>query len=204
MLARVVSIKVALALVTVALGAATAFATTTGGDHAQPEAAANRQPIHSERGDGNETGERGNAPAGAAEESAEVDNHGRPPHAETPSDEAGNAAATGPDATGPAMSGLCQAFAKTSEPANASNKQGSVAYRNLAEAAAAAGQSVADFCEDATAPSHGEERDSSNGSADSRPSDIPPTGTAHDTDPSDSHGPDSPPESPESVRSSRP
>jgi hypothetical protein len=50
--------------------------------------------------------------------------------------------AKGPDATGPAKHGLCTAFAR-----NAGHAKGhSVAFRDLRNAAAAAGKSVTQFC----------------------------------------------------------
>ena len=207
MLAKVLSIKLALTLVVV-FCAATAFAAATSGDRPQPEAkldaladvaetgagnpAFDRQPIQSERG-GRGTGEQDNAATAATRPS------------DATSGEAGSRAATGPDATGQAKFGLCQAFAGATDAVDASNKEGSVAYRNLAEAAAAAGESVADFCKDVTPPTSGDARQGANQpSTGSRPTDIPPTRSAAGTDRSDSPGPDSPPGSPEDRMPARP
>jgi hypothetical protein len=211
MLAKVLSIKLALTLVVV-FGAATALAAATSGDRPQPEAkldaladvaetgagdpALDRQPIQSERG-GRGSGGQGNAATAATRPS------------DATSGEAGSRTATGPDATGQAKFGLCQAFAGATDAVDASNdasnKEGSVAYRNLAEAAAAAGESVADFCKDVTPPTSGDARQGANQpSTGSRPTDIPPTGSAAGTDRSDPPPPDSPPGSPEDRMPARP
>jgi hypothetical protein len=211
MLAKVLSIKLALTLVVV-FGAATAFAAATSSDRPQPEAkldaladvaetgagdpAFDRQPIQSEQG-GRGSGGQGNAGTAATRPS------------DATSGEAGSRTATGPDATGRAKFGLCQAFAGATDAVDASNdasnKEGSVAYRNLAEAAAAAGESVADFCKDVTPPTSGDARQGANQpSTGSRPTDIPPTGSAAGTDRSDPPGPDSPPGSPEDRMPARP
>lgn len=55
----------------------------------------------------------------------------------------------GPDANGPAKAGLCEAVASGSENGRA-HKANSVAFRNLAKAAADAGQSTEAFCADVT------------------------------------------------------
>jgi hypothetical protein len=214
MLAKVISIKLALTFVVV-FGAATAFAAATSGDRPQPEAkldaladvaetgAGNpvfdRQPIQSERG-GRGIGGQDNAPTAATRRS------------DATSGEAGSRTATGPDATGQAKFGLCQAFAWTTDAVDASNgasngassKEGSVAYRNLAEAAAAAGQSVADFCRDVSPPSGDARQGANQPSTGSRPTDVPPTGSAPGTDRPDPHRPDLPPGSPEDRTPARP
>jgi hypothetical protein len=56
---------------------------------------------------------------------------------------------TGPDATGPAKFGLCTAFASGQGGTNG-GKNDAVAFRNLQTAAETAGQSVEEFCADAT------------------------------------------------------
>jgi hypothetical protein len=54
-----------------------------------------------------------------------------------------NSAAVGPDANGPAKAGLCNAF--LTDNGHAKNTD-AVAFRNLTDAATAAGQTVAEFC----------------------------------------------------------
>ena len=55
----------------------------------------------------------------------------------------------GPDPSGPAKFGLCNAYAQGQGGTNG-GKYDSVAFKNLANAATAAGQSVQDFCKGAT------------------------------------------------------
>src|SRR5207302_3677651 len=55
----------------------------------------------------------------------------------------------GPDVTGSAKSGLCNAYASGQGRTNG-GKNNSVAFRNLQNAAKAAGQSVEQFCQGAT------------------------------------------------------
>jgi hypothetical protein len=216
MLARAVSIKVALVLIIAALGAATAFASTTSGDRPQRKATENApagaggtgptfrmHPVQPDEVGGEEAGERGDAPTVTTGDAANAKTLRPTRRAEASNGGAGNGAATGPDATEQASFGLCQAFADTNQPVDVRNGEGSVAYRNLAEAAAAAGQSVADFCEDVPSPSAGEERQRANhGAASSEPNDIPPT--APDADRSDVRGPNSPPESRDGSNAPRP
>ena len=64
-------------------------------------------------------------------------------------DHSSGSAPTGPEATGSARSGLCSAFPGGQGGANG-RKSDSVAFQNLQKAAAAAGQSVEQFCTGAT------------------------------------------------------
>jgi hypothetical protein len=48
----------------------------------------------------------------------------------------------GPDVTGPAQFGLCTAWSASGKPKN----PGAIAFKNLSDAATAAGQTVEEFC----------------------------------------------------------
>jgi hypothetical protein len=79
---------------------------------------------------------------------------------EASADAAATTEAVGPDATGPAKFGLCNAFAERLTPTEpetptdpetpTTSTHMPIAARNLSEAAAAAGQTVEEFCADAT------------------------------------------------------
>lgn len=71
------------------------------------------------------------------------------------------AASRGPDPTGPARYGLCKAYANA-KGKGAQHKRDATSFVALTDAAADAGQSVADFCEDAT-PANKTARSSSRG-----------------------------------------
>jgi len=99
--------------------------------------------------------------------------------------------AVGPDATGPAKFGLCTAFAAHSkhgdEDVTSSSIDVPVAFRNLADAAAAAGQTVDQFCADVTpgnsdaAPGHSDDNPSATapGHSDDNPSGTAPGHSQH-------------------------
>jgi hypothetical protein len=99
--------------------------------------------------------------------------------------------AVGPDAAGPAKFGLCTAFAAhgkhADEDATTSSIDVPVAFRNLTDAAAAAGQTVDEFCADATpgnsdsAPGQGDENPSATapGHSDENPSGTAPGNSQH-------------------------
>ncbi len=76
-------------------------------------------------------------------------------HPGRPANSAATAHATGPDATGNAKYGLCTAYAAGPSTTNPhSQRDNAVAFRNLATSAAAAGQSIGDYCKGATPPTH--------------------------------------------------
>jgi len=110
------------------------------------------------------------------------------PDADVADEETVSSEATGPDATGPAKYGLCTAYAAHTEHADDTDEaddatptestETPVPFQNLADAAAAAGQSVEDFCADATpgksasAPGQGDDSPSATapGHGDDKPS----------------------------------
>ena len=170
--ARRLGLKLVLVLViaAIALVAATAVAATSGdrrqsGVGAGAPAAAgetsdragggfNTQAIQSDRGDGLWSGDQSSGttdrPQTPAPARTSLD---QPTQAsETAGSNAGSREAVGPDTTAQARFGLCRAFADSGHTADASGREGRIAARNLAEAAAAAGQSVADFCSDVSHP----------------------------------------------------
>ena len=63
---------------------------------------------------------------------------------------AGLAHAKGPDPSGPAKFGLCNAWSSGSAQGQAMKQQHGQAFQNLAAAAAAANESVAQYCDGAT------------------------------------------------------
>jgi len=71
-----------------------------------------------------------------------------------PGDGPGSATGHGPDATGDSMYGLCTAYAHGETTTNPHSKRDdAVAFRNLEQAAAAEGETVAELCDGVTPPS---------------------------------------------------